>query len=89
MLVVELSLGQIPELLLLNKADRVDAEVGQALASVVMLIGFTIIAVPTGIVTSEMSRERGQRISTQVCPMCAAEGHDTGANYCKECGAHL
>ena len=62
---------------------------GQAIASVVMLIGFTIIAVPTGIVTAEMTRVRGLPVSTQVCPMCAAEGHDADARHCKMCGERL
>ena len=54
-----------------------------------MLIGFTIIAVPTGIVASEMTRARGEKVSTQVCPECAAEGHDPDAAYCRVCGALL
>ena len=62
---------------------------GQALASVVMLIGFTIIAVPTGIVAAEMTRARDLPVSTQVCPMCAAEGHDFDAKHCKMCGEEL
>lgn len=62
---------------------------GQALASLVMLCGFTIIAVPTGIVASEMSKARGGAVSTQVCPECAAEGHDPDAAYCRICGALL
>lgn len=62
---------------------------GQALASVVMLIGFTIIAVPTGIVAAEMSRAQAVSTCTQVCPMCAAEGHDTDAHHCKKCGSKL
>jgi len=62
---------------------------GQAIASVVMLIGFTIIAVPTGIVAAEMTRVRDLPVSTQVCPMCAAEGHDFEAKHCKMCGEKL
>ncbi len=68
-----------------------ETAVGQAIATVVMLIGFTIIAVPTGIVASEMSkvdRQRDRRpVSTQVCPECASEGHDYDAKHCKECGS--
>jgi voltage-gated potassium channel len=65
---------------------------GQAIAALVMVLGFTIIAVPTGIVASEMSRaEQMQRrpVSTQVCPQCASEGHQHGARFCKDCGAAL
>jgi voltage-gated potassium channel len=62
---------------------------GQAVAAVVMVLGFAIIAVPTGIVASEMSRADNRRVSTQVCPQCASEGHDHGARFCKDCGSPL
>ncbi len=62
---------------------------GQALASVVMLIGYSIIAVPTGIVSAAMIQEAKKEISTQACPQCSAEGHDTDAEHCKFCGAAL
>ncbi len=62
---------------------------GQALASVVMLIGFTIIAVPTGIVAAEMTRAGDVSVSTQVCQECAAEGHSADAKHCKMCGEKL
>jgi voltage-gated potassium channel len=62
---------------------------GQAIASIIMLIGFTIIAVPTGIVASEMSRTKDRKVSTQACPECAAEGHDSDAQHCKKCGARI
>lgn len=61
---------------------------GQALASVVMILGFSIIAVPTGIVGAELSR-RYKQVSTQACPQCSAEGHDVDAVFCKYCGAKL
>ena len=63
--------------------------VGQTIAAVIMLIGFTIIAVPTGIVASEMSRAQGRQVSTRSCGQCAAEGHDADALHCKRCGAAL
>lgn len=62
---------------------------GQALASMVMILGYAIIAVPTGIVTVEMSQAFGARVSTQACPACSAEGHDIDARHCKFCGAVL
>jgi voltage-gated potassium channel len=62
---------------------------GQALASLVMILGYSIIAVPTGIVTVEMSQTFGHKVSTQACPECSAEGHDTDARHCKFCGAAL
>ncbi len=63
---------------------------GQFLASMLMLLGYSIIAVPTGIVTSEMIKKVTARtISTQVCPNCTREGHDKDAVFCKYCGEKL
>jgi len=62
---------------------------GRLLASVVMILGYGIIAVPTGIVTVELASVRRTPISTQVCPDCATEGHDSDAVFCKHCGARL
>ncbi len=62
---------------------------GQALASLIMIIGYGIIAVPTGIVTSEFAKVKREIVSTQVCMHCSAEGHDHDAEYCKYCGAKL
>ncbi len=62
---------------------------GQAIAAVIMILGYSIIAVPTGIITAEMSRNRDEIISTQACLQCSAEGHDPDAKYCKYCGARL
>ncbi|MGD9486436.1 MAG: ion transporter [Calditrichaceae bacterium] len=63
--------------------------IGQMLASVIMIMGYGIIAVPTGIVTVEMTRAQQKIVSTQACPQCAAEGHDHDAVHCKYCGAKL
>lgn len=64
--------------------------VGQFLASLIMILGYAIIAVPTGIVTVAMSRVKSdEKVSTQVCPSCAKEGHDPDARFCKYCGAKL
>lgn len=63
---------------------------GQALAAFIMILGYCIIAVPTGIVSVELTRSFSeQRISTQACPECSAEGHDYDAVHCKYCGARL
>ena len=63
---------------------------GQLVAAVVMLAGYAIIAVPTGIVTSELIRKpNAEDLTSQVCPSCSAEGHDPDAKYCKFCGASL
>lgn len=63
--------------------------VGKALASIVMVMGYGIIAVPTGIVTVEISQAARKSASTQACPTCGADGHDIDAAHCKYCGAHL
>lgn len=62
---------------------------GQTLASFVMILGYGIIAVPTGIVTSEIQNARLKEISTKACPSCSKEGHDADAVYCKGCGEKL
>jgi voltage-gated potassium channel len=63
--------------------------IGKLLASVIMLCGYAIIAVPTGIVGAELSMAARDRVTTQVCPECGREGHETDATYCKYCGARL
>lgn len=64
---------------------------GKIVASLIMIIGYGIIAVPTGIVTVELSQaqKRSHKVSTQACPNCSAEGHDADAVYCKYCGHKL
>ena len=62
---------------------------GKMLASLVMIMGYGIIAVPTGIVTVEMAHHRRSQISTQACPSCSHEGHDADATLCKYCGAQM
>lgn len=64
---------------------------GKLLASIVMILGYSIIAVPTGIVTAEIveGAAAARRITTRSCPNCLSEGHDRQANYCKDCSAPL
>ena len=62
---------------------------GQLLSALIMIIGYGIIAVPTGIVTVELAQAFKRQISTQACPECSAEGHDIDAKHCKYCGAGL
>lgn len=64
---------------------------GQFIASFIMILGYAIIAIPTGIVTSEMTRSAGagQTFDTQACPNCSAERHPYGAAYCYRCGVKL
>ena len=60
---------------------------GQIIASVVMILGYSLIVVPVGIVTAETVRQGP--ITTQVCPACSREGHAYDAKYCKYCGEGL
>lgn len=61
---------------------------GQFLAAALMILGYAIIAVPTGIVSVELAKTT-RAVSRQACPACSAEGHDVDATHCKYCGAHL
>ena len=63
--------------------------IGQALASIIMIMGYGLLAVPTGIVTVEMAQAFEKNVSTQACPECSAEGHSFDAKFCKYCGAKL
>ena len=63
---------------------------GKLVASIIMLMGYGIIAVPTGIVTHEMTiAAKNQKQHTEVCPACGRETHDFDAKYCKYCGSKL
>jgi voltage-gated potassium channel len=66
---------------------------GKAIASFMMLLGWGILAVPTGIVTAEMTARRNDRRHgtrpPRHCAECDSSGHDTDAHYCKDCGAAL
>jgi voltage-gated potassium channel len=64
-------------------------DLGQAVSAIIMIIGYGIIAVPTGIVTAELTQVSKKSVSTQACPQCSAEGHDTDAKFCKYCGSTL
>ena len=65
---------------------------GQFIAAIIMISGYAIIAVPTGIVTAEVIEAaglKGQKISSQTCRYCSKDGHDHDAIYCKYCGEQL
>ena len=61
---------------------------GQVLAALVMIIGYAIIAVPTGIVSAELVYARRPEAS-RACPACETSGHEPGARFCKDCGEQL
>ena len=62
---------------------------GKLLASAVMILGYGIIAVPTGIVTVEVAHSLRTSTRTDACRSCGAEGYADDAAYCKYCGAKL
>jgi len=65
-------------------------ELGRTLASIVMLIGWGILAVPTGIVTAEMTAQKFMREPAETrCIACGNTGHDVDAAYCRICGTRL
>ncbi|MCC5918525.1 MAG: ion transporter [Cryomorphaceae bacterium] len=61
---------------------------GQFIASIIMLLGYGIIAIPTGIVSSEMVRE-STRMRRTLCKKCKSDNHDVDAEFCKYCGELL
>lgn len=66
---------------------------GQFLSSILMILAYAVIAVPTGIVTAEFSKGKKkkakEKFSTQICSFCLKDGHENDADYCKFCGEHL
>ena len=63
-------------------------DLGKFLSACVMLIGYTIIAVPTGIVSASMMKEYKRRRDKE-CPNCHRSGHEDNAEFCKYCGHSL
>ena len=62
---------------------------GQALAATLMIVGYSIIAVPTGIVTAEITHHYKKNINYRTCPGCGADDLDETANYCQHCGTKI
>lgn len=62
---------------------------GQFLASIIMVLGYGILAVPTGLVSVEAIKIDRENISTQVCQNCNDEHHSPEAKHCKSCGEKL
>jgi len=63
--------------------------VGRVLSSILMIVGYGILAIPTGIFSVELSRAYKKTVSNQACPFCSLEGHDGDAKFCKFCGEKL
>lgn len=62
---------------------------GQIIASIAMLTGYSIIAVPTGILTAELAQEMQRERGRRLCPQCEKVGHESDALYCRHCGHTL
>ena len=63
---------------------------GKFLASILMILGYGIIAVPTGIISAEMAQRRKKvDVNTRVCAECLNDKHKDNAIYCHQCGSHL
>lgn len=63
--------------------------IGQIIASIAMLTGYSIIAVPTGILTAELAQEMQRERGRRQCVSCECAGHDSDAQFCKYCGHDL
>ncbi len=65
-------------------------DLGRVVASLMMLLGWGTLAVPTGIVSAEfMAQKTAPMATTRTCPECLSEGHAPGAGFCCDCGAKL
>ena len=62
---------------------------GQLIASIIMILGYSIIAIPTGIVSSEMTKSNDENHNTQSCPNCLKDNHKEKALFCYSCGSIL
>jgi voltage-gated potassium channel len=64
-------------------------DLGRFITSIMMLMGWGTLAVPTGIVTAELASSRNEQITTRTCKECMSEGHAATDQYCRHCGAKL
>ena len=62
---------------------------GKFLSAILILLGYSLIIVPTGFVSAEVIEARRKPITARSCSQCITEGHDTDAKYCKYCSAEL
>ncbi|MFT5733986.1 MAG: voltage-gated potassium channel [Planctomycetota bacterium] len=67
-----------------------ETPLGQFVSAILMIMGYGVIAVPTGIVSAELARSSPKSaVSGKVCTGCGLDGHQSDAVFCKRCGAHL
>ena len=62
---------------------------GQTISAMIMLIGYSIIAVPTGIVTSELTSHKRSNVTTISCVVCEEDNLDSGSLFCNKCGSKV
>ena len=62
---------------------------GKTVAAIIMILGYSMLIIPTGIISAELVQTSSKGVTTQSCSNCLAEGHDTDASYCKKCGYKL
>ncbi|MBS0847204.1 ion transporter [Citrobacter sp. JGM124] len=62
---------------------------GRFLASLLILVGYSVIAIPTGILTAQMSQDLQRKERLRTCSRCHQQDHESDAHYCKTCGEHL
>lgn len=62
---------------------------GKTVAGAMMILGYSLIIIPTGIVSAELANASNKPTTTRVCPDCFSEGHDSDAVFCKYCGSRL
>ena len=59
---------------------------GQTIAAIIMLLGYSIIAVPTGIITSELTSHKKSNVAIISCPVCEKDNLDSDSFFCNKCG---
>lgn len=85
----------VPDILMIRfgvNSGFVVADLSSGNVKLVMILGYAIIAVPTGIFTSELSQEMKKqhlRLDHRICSKCRKLGHQSYANYCHICGTEL
>ena len=62
---------------------------GRFMASVLILVGYSVVAIPTGILTAQMSQDLQKKNRQRACIRCHEDEHEPKAHYCKTCGEHL
>jgi voltage-gated potassium channel len=63
--------------------------IGKITTAALVLVGYSLIIIPTGILTAEITGYGRHSVTTRACPSCMLEGHDSDALYCKRCGSPL